>query len=119
MSFEPHPVTKDLQVLKNENAIKRSVRNIIETIPSERFFNPFLGSRVNQLLFDFIDIGSALLIEEEIKTSLATFEPRIENVIVRVDPSPDENTFEIFVQYEIIGQDFPPQEYNFILESTR
>jgi phage baseplate assembly protein W len=70
LSFEPHPVTKDLQILKNESAIKRSVRNIIETIPSEKFFNPNFGSRVNELLFDFVDVGSALLIEEEIKTAL-------------------------------------------------
>jgi len=119
LSFEPHPVTKDLQILKNESAIKRSVRNIIETIPSEKFFNPNFGSRVNELLFDFVDVGSALLIEEEIKTSLRTYEERIENVKVYVTPSPDENTFEISIQYDIIGQDFPQQQFRFILESTR
>jgi phage baseplate assembly protein W len=119
LSFEPHPVTKDLQILKNESAIKRSVRNIIETIPSEKFFNPNFGSRVNELLFDFVDVGSALLIEEEIKTALKTYEERIENVKVYVTPSPNENTFEIAIQYDIIGQDFPQQQFRFILESTR
>ena len=119
LSFEPHPVTKDLQILKNESAIKRSVRNIIETIPSEKFFNPNFGSRVNELLFDFVDVGSALLIEEEIKTALKTYEERIENVKVYVTPSPNENTFEIAIQYDIIGQDFPQQQFRLILESTR
>lgn len=119
LSFEPHPVTKDLQILKNESAIRRSVRNIIQTMPEEKFFNPAFGSRVNQFLFDFVDIGSALLIEREIKDSLNAFEPRIENVQVFVDPSIDENSFEISIQYDIKGQDFPTQEFNFILQSTR
>ena len=44
LSFEPHPVTKDLPVLKNERAIVRSVRNIVETIPTEKFFNPIFIS---------------------------------------------------------------------------
>ena len=46
LSFEPHPVTKDLPILKNENAIRRSVRNIVETIPNEKFFNSSFGSDV-------------------------------------------------------------------------
>ena len=46
LSFEPHPVTKDLPVLKNERAIIRSVRNIVETIPTEKFFNSVFGSDV-------------------------------------------------------------------------
>jgi len=119
LSFEPHPVTKDLQVLKNESAIRRSVKNIIETLPTEKFFNPQFGSTVNQLIFDFVDIGSAVLIEREIKDSLRAFEPRIENVEVFVDPSIDENSFDVTVQYDIKGQDFPSQEFNFILQSTR
>ena len=119
LSFDPHPVTKDLQVLKNESAIRRSVRNIIQTIPTEKFFNPSFGSRVNQLLFDFIDIGSALLIEREILDSLDAFEPRIENVRVFVNAAIDENSFEVLIQYDIKGQDFPEQEFNFILQSTR
>ena len=54
LSFDLHPVTKDLPILKNENAIKRSVRNLVETIPTERFFNPLLGSDVRSSLFDFV-----------------------------------------------------------------
>ena len=58
LSFSPHPVTKDLPVLTNERAIVRSVRNLVETIPTERFFNPVLGSEVRNSLFDFVDFGS-------------------------------------------------------------
>ena len=59
LSFDPHPITKDLQILKNENAIRRSVRNIVETIPTERFFNSLFGSDVRDTLFDFVDFGAS------------------------------------------------------------
>ena len=65
LSFDPHPVTKDLPVLRNERAITRSVRNLVQTIPGERFFNPILGSGVRRLLFDFVDIATADSIEEK------------------------------------------------------
>ena len=119
LSFEPHPVTNDLPVLKNESAIKRSVRNIVETIPTEKFFNPLFGSDVYSSLFEFIDFGTAATIQSQIEISLDNFEPRIENVEVEVNPQPDDNSFEVNVIYDIVGQEFPVQEYSFILESTR
>ena len=119
LSFEPHPVTKDLPILKNERAISRSVRNIVETIPTEKFFNPDFGSDVYRSLFDFVDFGTANEIQEQIKTSVTNFEPRVDNVRVEVDPRPDENEFEVTVIYDIVGQEFPTQEYSFILEATR
>ncbi len=119
MSFEPHPVTKDLPILKNERAITRSVRNIVETIPSEKFFNSLFGSDVYRSLFDFVDFGTASIIQEQIKTSLHNFERRIDNVRVEVEPRPDDNNFEVTVIFDIIGQDFPTQEFSFILEATR
>ena len=119
LSFIPHPITKDLPILKNERAISRSVRNIVETIPTEKFFNPEFGSDVYQSLFDFVDFGTANEIQEQIKTSIANFEPRVNNVRVEVDPQPDLNQFEVIVIYDIVGQEFPTQEYSFILEATR
>ena len=119
LSFEPHPVTKDLPVLKNERAIIRSVRNIVETIPTEKFFNPLFGSDVYRSLFDFVDFGTASIIQEQIKTSLKNFESRIDNVKVEVEPRPDDNDFEITVIFDIVGEEFPTQEFSFILEATR
>ena len=119
LSFEPHPVTKDLPVLKNERAITRSVRNIVETIPTEKFFNSIFGSDVYRSLFDFVDFGTASIIQEQIKTALNNFERRINNVKVEVEPRPDDNNFEVTVIFDIIGQDFPTQEFSFILEATR
>ena len=119
LSFEPHPVTKDLQVLKNENAIRRSVRNIVETIPTERFFNSLLGSDVRRSLFEFVDFGTASVIQDQIQIAIENFEERVENLVVEVDPIPDENTFNITVIFDIVGQEFPTQEYSFLLEATR
>jgi phage baseplate assembly protein W len=119
LSFEPHPVTKDLPILKNENAIRRSVRNIVETIPTERFFNSLLGSDVRRSLFEFVDFGTASVIQDQIEIAINNFEDRVENLIVQVDPIPDENTFNITVIFDIIGQEFPTQEYSFLLEATR
>ena len=119
LSFEPHPVTKDLPILKNSNAIARSVRNIVQTIPSEKFFNSIFGSDVRSSLFDFVDFGTATLIQEQILTTIANFEPRVNNVRVEVDPQPDNNTFEVVVLYNIIGQDVPVQQFTFLLEATR
>jgi len=119
LSFQPHPVTKDAPVLKNERAIMRSVRNIVETIPGEKFFNPNFGSDVRGQLFELVDFGDADLIREQIESSLANYEPRIDNVVVEVEPRPDRNEFEVTVIYDIIGQEFPTQTYTFILEATR
>jgi len=119
LSFTPHPVTKDLTILKNENAIKRSVRNLIQTIPTERFFNPTLGSEVRESLFDFVDFGTASAIQNQIEITLENFEPRIDNVSVEVQPRPDTNEFEVSVFFNIVGQDIPTQEFTFMLEATR
>ena len=118
-SFEPHPVTKDLPVLVNERAISRSVRNIVETIPTERFFNPLIGSDVRKSLFEFVDYGTAAVIEDQIKVAIENFENRVENIQVEVEPRPDDNDFEVSVIFDIVGQDFPTQQFSFLLEATR
>ena len=119
LSFEPHPITKDLPVLKNEAAIRRSVRNIVQTIPTEKFFNPLFGSDVRGSLFEFIDFGSASVISDQIITSIENFEGRVENLTVEVQPLSDQNAFNVTVIFDIVGQEFPTQEYSFLLEATR
>ena len=119
LSFEPHPITKDLPVLKNEAAIRRSVRNIVQTIPTEKFFNPLFGSDVRGSLFEFIDFGSASVISDQIITSIENFEGRVENLTVEVQPLSDQNAFNVIVVFDIVGQEFPTQEYSFLLEATR
>jgi phage baseplate assembly protein W len=119
LSFVPHPITKDLPVLVNERAIARSVRNLVETIPTERFFNPDLGSDVRNTLFDFCDYGTASIIAQQIEEVVLNYEQRVANLSVEVFPRPDDNTFEVTIAFDIVGQDLPPQNISFILEVTR
>ena len=119
LSFEPHPITKDLPVLMNERAIARSVRNLVETIPTERPFNPFLGSNVRSSLFEFVDYGTASNIKDQIETSVKNWEPRVDNLVVNVNPQPDNNAFDCTVIFDIVGLDLPTQQFTFLLEATR
>tara|TARA_S200000501_G_scaffold194345_1_gene183109 strand:+ start:170 stop:583 length:414 start_codon:yes stop_codon:yes gene_type:complete len=123
LSFKRHPVTNDIGMLKNADAIKRSVRNLVQTIPNERFFNSTIGSDVRNLLFEnvpgFIDFGTASIIEKQITTTIENYEPRVDNLEVNVDPRPDQNEYEVVVIFDIVGQDFPTQEFSFILKATR
>jgi phage baseplate assembly protein W len=119
LSFDPHPVTKDLPVLKNQSAIIRSIRNLVETIPTERFFNPLLGSNIRSSLFEFVDFGTASVIKDQIKNTISNFEPRVANVSVEVNPQPDSNSFDVSVTFDVIGQEIPSQQFSFILEATR
>jgi phage baseplate assembly protein W len=119
LSFDPHPITNDLPVLVNQQAIRRSIRNLVQTIPTERFFNPILGSDVRQSLFEFVDFGTASVIRDQILNTISNFEPRVNDVDVQVDPRPDENEFEITIIFNIIGQEIPTQQFSFIVEATR
>ena len=119
LSFEPHPITKDLPVLVNERAIVRSVRNLVETIPTERFFNSNLGSNIRDMLFDNFAGSSVMIIEDMIRTTIRNFEPRVGDIGVEVDASPDTNTVTIKVLFDIIGLEAPVQSFDFILEPTR
>ena len=123
LSFKRHPVTNDIAVLKNADAIKRSVRNLVQTIPNERFFNSTIGSEVKNLLFEnapgFIDFGTAAIIEKQILTTIENYEPRVTNLEVNVEPRPDTNEFEVNVIFDIVGQTFPLQDFSFILKATR
>ena len=119
LSFSPHPVTKDLPVLINERAITRSVRNLVETIPTERFFNSLLGTDIRDSLFEGFTPLTATVIEDQIRTTIYNNEPRVGNVNVVIQGLPDTNQFEIEVIFEIVGLDLPIQNFTFILEPTR
>ena len=119
MSFQVNPLNYDLIGLKNENAIARSVRNIVFTLPGEKFFNEDFGSNISASLFENMDDIAADEIVDEITQSLENFEPRIKLLQVEAFPNFDNNQFDVNIIYEIIGADVPPQELQFALQSTR
>ena len=119
MTFQANPLNFDLIGLKNENAIARSVRNIVFTLPGEKFFDENFGSRISATLFENIDDISASVIVDEITYSISRYEPRVRLLNVEAFPDFDNNSFDVLIVYDIIGADVPPQELQFALQSTR
>ena len=118
-TFQINPLNRDLIQLKNANAIARSIRNLIMTVPGERPFNPVLGSQVTNLLFETLDKLTASTIKSEIENTILNFEPRVNLNQVIVKAQPDNNQFDVENQYYIVGIDVPLQELTFALEPTR
>jgi len=118
-SFKFNPLSGDLIALKDENAIARSVRNIVLTSPGEKIFDPNFGSSISEILFDNVDEISAISIQDEIKNCLQNYEPRVQITEVSVDPNFDENQFDVTIIYKIIGSDIPPSQLEFALLPSR
>ena len=119
LSFKRHPVTNDVVTIRDEDAIKRSVKNIIFTILGEKPFEPFFGSVINDALCELNTTLSEIQIQDEIKSSLLNYEPRIDNIIVTVTVVPDTNEMNCVVQYDIVGVPIPAQEVDVILFPAR
>ena len=119
LSFEPHPVTKDITILRDTACIRTSVSNIVQTIRGERFFDELFGSNVRSSFFEFVDFAASASIETEIREAIQNFEPRVSELDVTVDAIPDDNTFEVTLVFSLIGEAAPRQSYTFLLESTR
>ena len=119
MTFQSNPLNDDLIALKNANAIARSVRNIVMTIPGERFFQPSFGSGVNRVLFNNMDEISASILEDEIRNSIRNYEPRVRLRSLKVQANFDNNAFDTVITYDIIGADISPQQLQFALQSAR
>tara|TARA_B100000941_G_scaffold30578_2_gene18103 strand:- start:22485 stop:22904 length:420 start_codon:yes stop_codon:yes gene_type:complete len=115
MSFLLNVFTKDAAVVKNENAIKQSIKNLVLTQKGEKLFQPELGSGVYELLFEPMDPFTADSIRDEIINTLGQYEPRISILEVDVEPNEDTNTFDVTVEYRIVGQPIV-ETVNFILQ---
>lgn len=119
MTFQVNPINYDLIALKNESAIARSVRNLVLTLPGERFFNESLGTNINKSLFDMLDDLSASSIKSQIENVINQYEPRVRLIEVLVTPDYDNNTFNVTLNYRIVGIDVLPQQLSFALQPTR
>ena len=119
MTFQSNPLNDDLIAIKNENAIARSLRNIVFTTPGEKFFNESFGSRITESLFDNIDEITASIITDEIRESINNYEPRVELESVKTFPNYENNGFDVIITYDVIGAEIPRQELQFVLQSSR
>ena len=119
MTFQSNPLNDDLIAIKNENAIARSLRNIVFTTPGEKFFNQSFGSRITESLFENIDDITATVIVDEIRQSINNYEPRVEVDDVKAFPDYENNSFDVTITYDVIGSEIPTQELQFVLQSSR
>ena len=119
MTFQSNPLNNDLIAIKNENAIARSMRNIVFTTPGEKFFDPSFGSRLTESVFENIDEISSTLIIDEIRQSINRLEPRVRLKDVRAFPNYENYNFDVVIRYDIVGIDVPTQELQFVLQSSR
>ena len=119
LSFKRHPVTNDVLTVSDEDAIKRSVKNIIFTILGEKPFEPDFGSVMNQSLFDLNTNLNEIRVSDEIKASLDNYEPRIDNIDVSVSVLADSNEMNCTVQYDIVGIPAPTQTVDVLLFPAR
>ena len=119
MTFQSNPLNSDLIALKNEIAIARSIRNIVFTVPGEKFFNENFGSNISRSLFENIDEISSSIINDEIKYSINNFEPRISLIDITTNPDYDNGGYDVIIVYKIIGADIPSQQLEFVLQPTR
>ena len=102
LSFLKHPNTKDVTILKDIDAVKQSVKNLVLTARGERPFQPLLGSNIRQLLFEPVDDFTAFDIKEEVQMTLANFEPRVKVLNIDVVSEPDNNRFRLSIEFQMI-----------------
>ena len=119
MTFQSNPLTNDVIALKNESAVARSIRNIVFTLPGEKFFNPNFGTKISRILFENNDEISSSIIRNEIASSIINFESRVNLKDVIISTDFDRNAFNVMIVYEIIGADVPAQQLEFVLQPTR
>ena len=119
LSMKLHPVTKDIIPLKNEDAIKRSVQNLVRIQLGEVFFNTLLGTRITGSLFELANDDYIDPIRGEIETTITNFEPRVDLTDIQVVSRPDDNALAVTISFDIVGLTRPTQSVSFILEPTR
>ena len=119
LSFKRHPVTNDIISLKNEDAIKRSVQNIVLTLIGEKAFVPYFGTNINDSLFNLNTSVEAVGLKEQITTSINNFEPRVDNLNVTVTIDADSNDMYATIEYDIVGLPVPTQGVEVLLFPAR
>jgi phage baseplate assembly protein W len=119
LNFKPHPVTEDLQVVKDSADIKQSIKSLLLTRRGERLFNSDLGTGLSDLLFEPLDFGTAAVIRDEIFSVISSYESRVEIRALNVDTNFEDNGYDIELEYVIRGRSDLQNNIEFFLESSR
>lgn len=118
LGFIVHPVKKDLLTLKDAEAIKNSVKNLVLGQHYERKFHPEIGSVVTSLLFENATPMTAINIQNSIEAVITNFEPRVKINSISVNVSPDENGYNATIEFYILNT-LEPIVFDLFLERTR
>lgn len=116
--FKPHPFTGDITILRNEDAVKNAIKNLVLTGYYERPFYPDKGCGIYHTLFELINPASAISIQEHIQVVLENWEPRINVLEVITEADYDNNGYNVTIRYEIINE-VVVKEIEFFLERVR
>lgn len=119
MTFKINPLNNDLIAIKNENAIARSIRNLVMTFTGESPYDTNLGSGASRSLFDNMDPLTADGLKSDITRTIENYEPRASLISVEVNPDYDNNAYGVRIAYKIIGIDVPAQQLSFALKPNR
>ena len=119
LSFQTNPISYDIAILKNENAIAKSLRNIILTANGEKFFNQNYGGDIQKSLFESFDNVSSSIIKEKVKTAIENYESRVRIVSLDIIPNEEYYQYDVSLIYEIVGIEASPQQLSFALLPTR
>lgn len=103
MNLNASPITGDLIMLVNADAVKQSIRNLVLTYPGERFYQPLVGSIVSRNLFDFVDQYNTDQLKDTIFSTIANYEPRAQNVTVTVTGRPQDNAYDVDISFSIVS----------------
>ena len=87
----------------NDNAIKQSIRNLILTVPGEKPFQPSIGSRISELLFEPLDNFTSDAVRQEVINTIQQYEPRVNLTSVVINTRFSENAFDVVIEYKIVG----------------
>lgn len=119
LTFKSNPLNQDLITIKNDTAIKRSLRNLVLTYTGERFYNPELGSKVYRLLFNPMSPIISDRIKDEIERTILLYEPRVEVDDIFVDPNFDSNEYNVSIKYRVVGAEVTSENLSFVLRATK
>jgi len=118
LNFNIHPIRKDINKHVGDKAIINSVKNLLSTNNYERLFNPIFGGNIRRLLFENLDMVTAIRVEKEIYTTIQNYEPRVSLQRVTVIPDYDNNAFSVRVEFNIVNRP-EPVTITFQLERLR
>lgn len=119
LSFQTNPISYDIAILKNENSIARTLRNIVLTANGEKFFDQNYGGEIQKSLFESFDNVSASIIKEKVRNSIENYESRVRIINLDIIPNEEYYQYDVSLVYEIVGIEASPQQLSFALLPTR